>query len=101
MFCVDGTTLSRMPESLLFRETPPLPCPECREAGRRGKARIGNQKRRCRLCNSFSQLVLRQASSRLREKYRDEYEALKIQITLDMYPAVVEDYAKKRRIHDR
>jgi hypothetical protein len=76
-------------------QLPPLPCPECREAGRGGGARIGNKRRHCRTCNTWAANVSRLLAKRLKEKFPDEAAALRLQIEADMYPQVIEDYLRQ------
>ena len=74
---------------------PRLPCPECRAQGRVGKTRIGNRRSTCRTCNNFAQNVMRLTRKRLVEKYAEEYERLRLQVELDLYPQVIEDWSEE------
>lgn len=83
---------------------PALPCPECMERAHRrlwprrdygGRFRVGNQRRRCRTCNNFAQNVMRLTRKRLLEKYADEYRQLRLQVELDLYPQVVEEWDRE------
>ena len=71
-----------------------LPCPECRMNGRDGKARIGHQRNRCATCNNWAQAVLRQTRKRLKEKYPDLHHAIRMEVELDLYPGVLDDFRK-------
>lgn len=74
---------------------PALPCPECRYAGHKGKARIGNRRGRCKTCNSFAQNVMRIAREQLKKNHQEEYSRLKLQVEIDLYPQVIEDWTGK------
>ena len=60
--------------------------------GHEGAARIGNRRSRCRTCNNFAQNVRRIATSRLMQEHRDEYERLRVQAEMDLYPQVIEEW---------
>jgi hypothetical protein len=72
--------------------TPPLPCPECRRRGLGGGARIGNRRSVCSTCNNFAQSVMRLTRKKLKEKYEHEYEQIRLQAEMDLYPQVIEDW---------
>lgn len=74
------------------QEVPPLPCPECRVRGVTGKARIGNDKRRCTTCNNFARNVYRITSNKLRAAHAGEFEELRLRTELDLYPQVLEEW---------
>jgi hypothetical protein len=73
---------------------PALPCPECRERGRGGGARIGNHRLTCGTCNRWAQKVMRAARSRLIELHADEYARMRLEIERDLYPGVLEAYSQ-------
>lgn len=87
------TTLMDMAEPL---DSPALPCPECREAGRGGAARIGNRRNKCATCNNFAQNVMRLTRTRLKAAHEEEYEALRLSVERDLYPQVAEDWIRKK-----
>lgn len=72
--------------------TPALPCPECRQRGREGGARIGNRRNQCTTCNNFAQNVMRLTRRRLKEQHAEEYERIRVQVELDLYPQVVQRF---------
>jgi len=72
--------------------TPALPCPECRDAGRGGGARIGNRRSVCTTCNNFAQNVMRMTRKRLKQLHETEYETIRMSVELDLYPQVLEDF---------
>jgi hypothetical protein len=59
-----------------------------------GGARIGNRRNRCDTCNNFAQNVMRLTRKALRERYRDEYEAIRLRVEMDLYPQVLEDHVR-------
>ena len=77
---------------------PALPCPECRlDKGvpkRGGKNRIGNRRSMCTTCNNFAQNVMRLTRKRLKEKHAQEYEQIRLQAEVDLYPQVIEDWIR-------
>jgi hypothetical protein len=73
-------------------DSPALPCPECRQAGRGGKARIGNRRNRCTPCNNFAQNVMRLTRARLKAAHEQEYFSIRMAVELDLYPQVMEDW---------
>lgn len=75
--------------------TPALPCPECRQRGVGGRARIGNNRNRCTTCNNFAQNVMRLTRKRLKELHSEEYEAIRQRVELDLYPQVIENFAER------
>lgn len=77
------------------KNTPALPCPECRERGGKGAQRIGNQRTKCSTCNNFAQNVLRHTASRLKVRHQAEYDQIKMEVTFDLYPQVIETYARE------
>ena len=70
-----------------------LPCPECRLHGIGGGARIGNRRNRCETCNNFAQNVMRMTRKRLKERHEEEYISIRVQVELDLYPQVIENFA--------
>lgn len=52
--------------------TRPLPCPECREAGIEGAARVGNRRSNCGTCNRFAAAVRRELGKQLIAAHPDE-----------------------------
>jgi len=72
--------------------SPALPCPECRQHGLKGSARIGNRRSRCTTCNNFVQNVMRLTAARLREAHPEEYQTLRMRVEYDLYPQVMEDW---------
>ena len=85
--------------STVTKSPPRLPCPECIADGIKGVKEawpaIGSRKRQCRTCNNFSQNVMRLAAVRLRELHRAEYDELRCQVTVDLYPQVIEDFKQR------
>lgn len=75
-------------------DLPALPCPECRMRWGSSKSglRIGNNRNRCTTCNRFVQNVMRMTRKRLKEKHAVEYEEIRLQVELDLYPQVIEDF---------
>lgn len=73
--------------------SPPLPCPECRARGLGGGARIGNRRSLCRTCNNFAQNVMRHTRNRLKEKYAEEYERIRLEVEIELYRKVLKDFA--------
>lgn len=78
------------------RDTPALPCPECRSKGKGGGARIGNQRNSCRTCNNWAQNVMRLTRKRLMTTFAKEYKAIQLQVEADLYPQVIEDWNRKK-----
>jgi hypothetical protein len=74
------------------RETPALPCPECRMNGRGGAARIGNRRNSCVTCNNFAQNVMRISRKRLQELHPEEYEKIRLRVEMDLYPQVIQEF---------
>ena len=72
---------------------PNLPCPECRERGTAGTARIGNRRGQCATCNRFTQAVTRTAGKRLRELHATEWTLLRMRTELDLYAEVLQQHA--------
>jgi hypothetical protein len=99
--CYLGITITLVQRlgSTVTKSPPRLPCPECIADGVKGIKEdwpaIGSRKRTCRTCNNFSQNVMRLASIRLRELHRAEYDELRCQVTVDLYPQVIEDFKRK------
>jgi hypothetical protein len=54
--------------------------------------RIGNRRGRCDTCNNFNQAVMRLTRARLKELHADEYERLRLQVEMDLYPGVIEKW---------
>lgn len=83
----------------MTKSPPRLPCPECIQDGIKGVKEewpaIGGRKKHCRTCNNFNQNVMRIAGIRLRERHREEYDDLRIEVTMDLYPQVIEDFKRK------
>jgi len=77
---------------------PVLPCPECKERGHGGNARIGNHRRTCSTCNNFAQNVMRISRQRLRQRYSDEYETIRRAVEADLYPQVIEAWTEKKGV---
>lgn len=77
-----------MPDTQL----PILPCPECRTRGEGGGARIGNRRSKCTTCNNFVQNVMRLTRKRLKERHEAEYLDIRLQVELDLYPQVMDDW---------
>lgn len=69
-----------------------LTCPECRKRGRGGHASIGGDRSRCTTCNTFMANVLRITGKRLRERHEAEYQRLKLEVIVDLYPQIIERY---------
>lgn len=61
-----------------------------------GMNRIGNRRGTCDTCNNFSQAVRRGIAKRLHALHAEEAERLRLQVELDLYPAVIEKYNVKR-----
>lgn len=59
-----------------------------------GGARIGNRRNRCSTCNNFAQNVMRMTRKRLKEQHEDEYARIRMQVELDLYPQVIEDWTR-------
>jgi len=77
-----------------------LPCPECREMGHDGMARIGNRRRECATCNNFAANVRRLTARRLKELHQSEWDALQLRVEMDLYPSVIQSYSKKKGIQE-
>lgn len=73
--------------------TPALPCPECRQHGVGGKARIGNRRNKCTTCNNFAQNVMRLTRKRLMENHSEEYATIRVRVEMDLYPQVIENFS--------
>lgn len=79
-------------------KTPALPCPKCRQTLRlkgkepTGANRIGNRRSSCDICNNFSQNVMRMTRKRLKELHEEEYQLIRMQVELDLYPQVIADW---------
>lgn len=71
---------------------PALPCPECRYAGRSGRARLGNYRSVCQTCNNFARRVERRTLKELKDKYREEFRRIRIKVEYDLYPQVIEEW---------
>jgi hypothetical protein len=76
--------------------TPALPCPECREDGIIGMARIGNRRKYCNTCNRWVQAVRREILNRLVSAHADEAGQLRPIVERDLYPKVIERYDSER-----
>jgi len=77
-----------------------LPCPECREMGHDGMARIGNRRRECATCNNFAANVRRLTARRLKELHEDEWNALQLRVEMDLYPSVIQAYSRQKGIKE-
>lgn len=77
------------------RALPALPCPECRQRGVEGKARIGNYRGVCATCNNFSASVRRVSLNRLRDAHIEEFRKLRLKVEVDLYPQVIEDWSNR------
>jgi hypothetical protein len=75
----------------------PLPCPECRAHGSQSK-RIGNRRNACTTCNNFGQNVIRISRQRLKEKHTEEYNEIRLQVELDLYPQVIEEWSARNLV---
>lgn len=73
----------------------PLPCPECRQAGRGGYAKIGNRRRWCSMCNSFAQDAMRLTRKWLRSRHAEEYQEIMEQVERDLYPQYVDKWMRR------
>jgi hypothetical protein len=80
-------------------DAPPLPCPECRQRGVGGNARIGSRRSLCGTCNRFNQAVSRTARSLLADKHPDEYSRIRLQVECELYPQVIESFVEKERLN--
>lgn len=69
---------------------PPMPCPDCRERGVGGGARIGNQRSTCKRCNSFAQAVGRATLTRMREKHPADWAVARAEVEADLYARLIE-----------
>lgn len=61
-----------------------------------GGARIGNRRNRCTTCNNFAQNVMRMTRKRLKERHEDEYAVIRLQVEMDLYPQVIENFGPRR-----
>lgn len=75
--------------------TPPLPCPECRAAGRGGSCRLGNHRDRCATCNNWNQNVRRITRNRFAAKYPEEFQRIRLEVERDLYPQVMENWVRE------
>lgn len=73
-----------------------LPCPECREAGHGGKAKIGNRRRWCSMCNSFAQSSMRLTRKWLQARHSEEYREIMEQVERDLYPQFIDRWMRKQ-----
>lgn len=80
------------------RPTPPLPCPECRTGGVEGGARIGNRRSVCTTCNNFAQAVMRLTLRRLKERFPDAFEELRVRTELDLYPGEMDKWFEAGKV---
>lgn len=78
-----------------IKHTPALPCPECRDQGHGGMARIGNRRRNCSTCNLFAQKRYQRALLALRDRYPDEYQRVLLEVEFDLYKELVEQMTKE------
>lgn len=60
-----------------------------------GKARIGNRRSQCATCNNFAQNVMRHTRRRLMEKYRSDYDRIRMEVEVDLYKDVIERHSAK------
>jgi hypothetical protein len=58
-------------------------------------ARIGNHRNSCTTCNNFAQNVMRMTRRRLKDNHPEEYEAIRLQVELDLYPQVLDDWSNR------
>ena len=72
--------------------TPALPCPECRQRGIGGMARIGNRRSQCTTCNNFAQNVMRLTRKQLKERHSAEYDEIRLKVEMDLYPQIMESW---------
>lgn len=56
----------------MLRPMDSLTCPECRQAGIGGAARIGNRRRACGYCNRFASRVRNRLNAKVRESVDPE-----------------------------
>lgn len=61
-------------------------------SGGTGGQRIGNNRSTCPTCNNFAQNVRRLTLTRLKERYPDDYEELRLRTEMDLYPQVIDDF---------
>lgn len=86
-----------MPEPLFPpKPGPVLPCPECRDRGHKGHARIGNRKSRCGTCNRFAQAVRREALRRLKDRFAEEYRVIVMESEAACYRATLDEYTLRQ-----
>ena len=67
-----------------------LQCPECKDRGHSGAAKIGNRRSACATCNQFAQAVARRICTTLRSNHPDEVARLRATIEADLYAEVRE-----------
>lgn len=60
--------------------------------GRKGGARIGNDRNKCSTCNNFAANVARLARRELVDHHFEEYSVIALRVELDLYPQVIEDF---------
>jgi hypothetical protein len=73
-----------------------LPCPECRERGIGGGAKIGNNRHECATCNRFVQQVRRSTWAMLKQHHEAEYASLRLEVERELYPRVMTSYLAGR-----
>lgn len=76
---------------------PALPCPECRDKGRTGRVRIGNERTICSTCNNFARNVERRTRKELKDKYLEEYQRIRLKAEYDLYPQVIENWEELKQ----
>jgi hypothetical protein len=64
-------------------------------AGGEGGQRIGNNRSTCTTCNNFTQNVRRLTLTRLKERFPQDYEELRVRTEMDLYPQVIDDFTAK------
>jgi hypothetical protein len=80
-------------------DVPPLPCPECRQQGFGGNARIGSRRSLCGTCNRFNQAVSRTARKRLADIHSAEYETIRVEVEALVYRQVIERFVERERLN--
>lgn len=57
-----------------------------------GGARIGNRRSQCTTCNNFAQNVMRHTRKRLMELHTEEYARIRLEVEIELYRPVLEDF---------
>lgn len=60
-----------------------------------GGARIGNRRSMCQTCNNFVQNVMRHTRKRLLELHPEEYNQIRLEVEIDLYPRVIEEHKRR------